>query len=583
MQRCVFKKIFCVIITSFLCCSLQAVQLNKLSRFFTLAPVLMQRKIKSLYNLKQFKKIKNFDKWQSKFQSKYKYFKKNKKLNKVLLASPAFLGLLQLVSTESVVTVMELFTSSDCTVMHTVASGGCGGIVLYLINEQQKRMKEERSKQEDAYWASREKALRSDGCLTSDQDPGVVIGYPDSGFEELPTYVYCEDLKCWVYKFLTHEEAHKRSMQELKRAREAGEIPETSVYNHLTHDGFTRIPVVYQLPIIKELKDGGINGAMSAIVTNHPINNPNSPDDELLGGGLIATKKKKGDRGVVKEDGRVTVPEKDKKADYPGKPNAEVGYHPPKKWDGQKVKVEKGKFKGKKGFPDKGGRIWVPTGHGANAHGGPHWDVQYPGGKRYRNKPTPSNWKYGEYAVKLEDVKQEKLFKVELPKNVGIIIKNNQSCTDSGEVDYDSSYEDNDSHLGLFEDVSSDSISGGDLGSESPNNSSSLYIGDHKNIFDSNNELPEDVGIKVGSNKYNFSYEHDSHYGDTEDDDDYCDDGIDEDCSSSGSDNIDLADGQDSGDDASENQSDGEPTEGLSSFLNSEYGNLFDRSDGEDE
>ncbi|MCA8094321.1 hypothetical protein LGM65_26170 [Burkholderia anthina] len=43
------------------------------------------------------------------------------------------------------------------------------------------------------------------------------------------------------------------------------------------------------------------------------------------------------------------------------------------------------------GWVDKDDNVWVPTGQGAGAHGGPHWDVQmlggeyenvYPGGKR---------------------------------------------------------------------------------------------------------------------------------------------------------------------------------------------------------
>ena len=33
---------------------------------------------------------------------------------------------------------------------------------------------------------------------------------------------------------------------------------------------------------------------------------------------------------------------------------------------------------------DSKGDVWVPTGHGPSAHGGPHWDVQSQGGG-YRN------------------------------------------------------------------------------------------------------------------------------------------------------------------------------------------------------
>ncbi|WP_373695638.1 polymorphic toxin type 37 domain-containing protein [Stenotrophomonas sp. C1657] len=43
------------------------------------------------------------------------------------------------------------------------------------------------------------------------------------------------------------------------------------------------------------------------------------------------------------------------------------------------------------GWLDKSGDVWVPSGQGGGAHGGPHWDVQspngdyinvYPGGRR---------------------------------------------------------------------------------------------------------------------------------------------------------------------------------------------------------
>lgn len=74
-------------------------------------------------------------------------------------------------------------------------------------------------------------------------------------------------------------------------------------------------------------------------------------------------------------------------AQAPGKPTEKDGYIPPKKWDGKKVKVQTGKLKGKYGYPDINGRIWVPTGSEKypSAHGGSHWDVQYPDGKTYDN------------------------------------------------------------------------------------------------------------------------------------------------------------------------------------------------------
>lgn len=68
-------------------------------------------------------------------------------------------------------------------------------------------------------------------------------------------------------------------------------------------------------------------------------------------------------------------------ADAPGQPAAGDGYTPPKKWDGKKVRNPNGNGAG---WPDAKGDVWVPTGSGGDAHGGPHWDVQTPGGK-YRN------------------------------------------------------------------------------------------------------------------------------------------------------------------------------------------------------
>lgn len=69
-------------------------------------------------------------------------------------------------------------------------------------------------------------------------------------------------------------------------------------------------------------------------------------------------------------------------AQAPGKPTENDGYIPPKKWDGKKVKHPK---TGQHGYPDKSGKVWVPTGPGSGAHGGSHWDVVSPDGKRYDN------------------------------------------------------------------------------------------------------------------------------------------------------------------------------------------------------
>jgi hypothetical protein len=64
----------------------------------------------------------------------------------------------------------------------------------------------------------------------------------------------------------------------------------------------------------------------------------------------------------------------------PGMPTENDGFYPPKKWDGKKVKNPKGPGYG---WPDRDGNIWIPT--GPKGHGGPHWDVQISGGKKYRN------------------------------------------------------------------------------------------------------------------------------------------------------------------------------------------------------
>ncbi|WP_443023792.1 polymorphic toxin type 37 domain-containing protein [Sneathiella sp.] len=64
----------------------------------------------------------------------------------------------------------------------------------------------------------------------------------------------------------------------------------------------------------------------------------------------------------------------------PGKPGPEDGYVPPKKRPKNADKdgrVPNPNGPGK-GWPAADGGVWVPTGEGA--YGGPHWDVQYPGG-----------------------------------------------------------------------------------------------------------------------------------------------------------------------------------------------------------
>jgi hypothetical protein len=47
-----------------------------------------------------------------------------------------------------------------------------------------------------------------------------------------------------------------------------------------------------------------------------------------------------------------------------------------------------GKGGGKNGWLDDNGDVWVPTDQGGNAHGGPHWDVQKPGGSYTNVRPS---------------------------------------------------------------------------------------------------------------------------------------------------------------------------------------------------
>ena len=62
----------------------------------------------------------------------------------------------------------------------------------------------------------------------------------------------------------------------------------------------------------------------------------------------------------------------------PGKPTESDGYKEAKNWDGKLVKNPNGRGYG---YPASDGKVWVPTGPRPDmAHGGPHWDVQNPGG-----------------------------------------------------------------------------------------------------------------------------------------------------------------------------------------------------------
>jgi RHS repeat-associated protein len=68
----------------------------------------------------------------------------------------------------------------------------------------------------------------------------------------------------------------------------------------------------------------------------------------------------------------------------PGRPTEADGFKPPKGGDNWVPNPNPGKGGSSSGWQDSKGDVWCPTGQGGNAHGGPHWDVQTPGGD-YRN------------------------------------------------------------------------------------------------------------------------------------------------------------------------------------------------------
>ncbi|NNM65015.1 MAG: hypothetical protein HKL99_10455 [Burkholderiales bacterium] len=63
-------------------------------------------------------------------------------------------------------------------------------------------------------------------------------------------------------------------------------------------------------------------------------------------------------------------------AKAPGKPSEADGLRAPKGGD----EWERNPNGRGHGWRDRSGNVWVPTGPGGEAHGGPHWDVQTPGG-----------------------------------------------------------------------------------------------------------------------------------------------------------------------------------------------------------
>lgn len=122
------------------------------------------------------------------------------------------------------------------------------------------------------------------------------------------------------------------------------------------------IPIVLEGPSI-------VNGTVAAV----------TGVAAYLGFRIFAKKRRHADED--KKDERKGYNDMQDDAQAPGMPTEKDGYEPPKNWDGKKVRNPNGPGWG---WPDRKGRVWVPS--GPKGHGGPHWDVKVPGkGREYKN------------------------------------------------------------------------------------------------------------------------------------------------------------------------------------------------------
>ncbi len=118
----------------------------------------------------------------------------------------------------------------------------------------------------------------------------------------------------------------------------------------------------YQPPGPEHPHDSGPNGP-----GGYNLPDPTPAIPPLIGGaGLLGWLLNEGDDKCI-------VPGPDHPYN-PGQPTGKDGFKPPRNWNGKKTKKN-----GQWGWMDKNGNHWVPSNPG-NAHGGPHWDVQKPGG-----------------------------------------------------------------------------------------------------------------------------------------------------------------------------------------------------------
>jgi hypothetical protein len=78
-------------------------------------------------------------------------------------------------------------------------------------------------------------------------------------------------------------------------------------------------------------------------------------------------------------------------AKAPGKPGEAEGFVDPKAGPTWVANPYPGKGGSAHGWLDAKGRVWCPTGQGGRAHGGPHWDVQLPGGGPCERRSWPKH------------------------------------------------------------------------------------------------------------------------------------------------------------------------------------------------
>lgn len=196
--------------------------------------------------------------------------------------------------------------------------------------------------------------------------------------------IFQENLKTWPHTKTTVETIHKGWFWNSVSKKEHYTLIKNEKYlenknnpKQVATDGDVTTTVEYILPDASPLAQEEKQKAAIGQVVNNVVEFVAGKKDKDIGDFSLHNSE-----AQDKEERDLTG------AQAPGKPTAEDGYYPPKKWDGKKVQVQGGPLRGKSGWPDRDGKIWVPTGPKGHplAHGGPHWDVQYPNGSGHENK-----------------------------------------------------------------------------------------------------------------------------------------------------------------------------------------------------